>query len=377
MKKLLLLFLTVPALWGCPQPQRAQTGDLDTLYMPSHARGFEIYGSGKSAVIRIKNPWQGARNVDHWVFVSRGGELPPEGFDGVVITSPVKKTACMSSSHVALLDALGRAGTIKAVSGLRYLANESIHKAAAQGKVKDVGYEGNINYEMLVMLHPDVVFMYSVSGEKLPVIDKMRELRVPVVMIGEYLEPSPLGKAEWVVAFGEIMGCRERAEELFRGVSLDYAAAAQLARGAAAKPGVMLNAPWRDTWFVPGDQSYMVRLIRDAGGRYVCEGVDSEQSRAINGETAFMYADKADYWLNINSISSMAELLQLNPNFADIPPVRSGRVWNNTLRATAAGGSDFWESGAVYPNLVLQDLIHILHPDLLPDHEMVYYKPVR
>lgn len=377
MNKLLLLLLSAAFFWGCPsEPARGVEG-LQSIYTPVHADGFEIYACGGGSIIKIKNPWQGARGVDHYVFVARGGESPPEWFEGEVIAAPVSRAACMSSSHVAFMDALGCAENIKAVSGLRYLMNVTVHAAAAAGEVHDVGYEGNIDHETLAVLRPGAMFMYNIAGEKLPVVEKMREMRVPVVMIGDYLESSPLGKAEWIVVFGEMTGRRQRAEEIFGEVCRDYLAAAASTRGVATRPGVMLNAPWRDTWFVPGDQSYMVRLIRDAGGRYVCEGVDSEQSRAINGETAFMYADKADYWLNINSISSMAELLQLNPNFADIPPVRSGRVWNNTLRATAAGGSDFWESGAVYPNLVLQDLIHILHPDLLPDHEMVYYKPVR
>ncbi len=348
---------------------------LEISYMPRFATGFEIYRYGEhSSVLKIENPWQGARGVDNYVFISRKGEAAPRGFDGVTLTAPLRRVGCMSSSHIAFLDAIGRTDVVTAVSGLRYITNPTIQERAGAGEVKDVGYEGNINCELLAMLRPGAVFMYSVAGERLPVMDKMAELGIPVVMIGDYLEADPLGKAEWIVAFGEIFNRREWAERAFGEVSALYTLYRDVVRDVEERPSVMLNAPWRETWFVPGDRSYMVRLLQDAGARYVCEGYDTEQSRAINGETAYIYASQADYWLNPNEASTLSELLQANPKFADIPPVLNGHVYNNRRRSTEAGGSDFWESGAVRPDRVLQDLIGIFHPDKAPGHELFYYE---
>ncbi len=374
MRRLFILLCSGWVLCGCHTGGRPQAAYADTLYMPAHARGFAIYGTEGGSVIEVTNPWQGAQGVNHRVFIPRGDGKTPAGFEGVALPARITRVACMSSSHIAFMEALGAADAVRAVSGIRYITNDTIRARGARGEVRDVGYEGNIDYELLLTLRPDVVLMYSVAGEKLPAIDKMKELGVPVVMIGEYLEPTPLGKAEWAVVFGEMFGCRERGEAIFEAVRRDYEAAQALAAGVTERPGVMLNAPWKDTWFVPGDRSYMVALIRDAGGRYVCEGVDSEQSRAIGAEQSFVYASGADFWLSPNDAGSMADLLRANPGLRTIPPVVKGRVWNNTLRSTPGGGSDFWESGTVYPNLVLRDMIAILHPELLPGHRFTYFR---
>ncbi len=380
MTRLICAALAAVMLCGCGSASRSGFEPGEAIYTPVCAEGFGIYTAGeRSSVIRIKNPWQGAQNVDRWVFISRGGERPPKGFEGEVIAAPVDKVACMSSSHTAFLDALGRIDNVCAVSGLRYITNDSLKNRAGRGLVEDAGYEGNINYEMLAVMRPSAVFMYSVAGERLPVYDKLHEMGVPVITLGEYLEPTPLGKAEWIVAMGEVMDCRERAIEIFDAVREDYLASAESARNTTTRPVVMLNAPWRDTWFVPGDQSYMACLLRDAGAEYACAGagLPGGQSRAINGETAYIYCNRSDFWLNPNDASSLDELRAQNPSFAAVPPVLKGNVWNNNLRSTPGGGSDFWESGAVYPNLILRDLVAILHPETAHGHTFIYYRHLK
>jgi iron complex transport system substrate-binding protein len=106
----------------------------------------------------------------------------------------------------------------------------------------------------------------------------------------------------------------------------------------------------------------MVQLIRDAGGEYLFREIEGADSRPIDIEEAFWAMQQADYWLNTNHYSSLAELVADNPRFVSTPPVRTGRVYNNNARMTPAGGSDFWESAVVRPDIVLRDLIEILHP---------------
>ena len=118
----------------------------------------------------------------------------------------------------------------------------------------------------------------------------------------------------------------------------------------------------------------MVRLLEDAGGNYACRGVDSDQSRPISTETAFVAASQSDFWLSPGTVTSLAELNAMNPRFGSIPPVRNGNVYNNNARTTPEGGSDFWESGSAYPDRTLKDLIHILHPELLPDRTLYYFR---
>ncbi len=361
---------------GCaPQTPKTFSPDvLETLYEPRYAEGFGLYRWGNSAVLHVRKPWQEAKGDGLWYFLAREGEEAPEGFPGERLTVPLERIVAMSSSYVAFLDTLGRDTAVKGVSGGRFLTSPRIRERLERNEVRDVGYEGGLDYEALTALRPDAMLVYGVEGENDAVTDKVKELGVKAMYIGDYLENDPLGRAEWLVVFGELVGEREKAERMFGETARAYEAAKALAAKAGTRPEVMLNAPWRDVWFVPGDRSYMVRLLRDAGAEYVCRGEDTDRSRPIGAEAAYVFASRADFWLNPGSANSLAEVAAGNPNFRQVPAFRTGRVYNNNARQTPMGGSDFWESGVAAPDVVLKDLIRIFHPELLPNHEPYYFK---
>lgn len=361
-------------LAGCGGRQAgAQQGQ--TLYSPSYAAGFEILPtSGASTILSILNPWPGAKNKVQEVFISRQGEKAPDGFNGMVVESSPRRIACMSSSHIAFLDAIGSAGRVVGVSGKEYITNPIVCKAVAEGRAKEIGYDAAANYEVLSSLRPDIIFIYSTSGENTALTSKLSELGLKYVYIGDYLEHSALGKSEWLVAFGELLDCREEAEEIFGEMAERYESLRITALNFSTKPKVMLNAPYRDVWFVPADNSYIVNLITDAGGEYVCKGMGGETSKPISGESAYLYISKADYWINPNSARSLREVVAANPKFAAVGAVKNHKVYNCTARSTAAGGSDFWESGAVRADRVLADFIEILHPENELGLGLYYYQ---
>lgn len=363
-----------------------------TLYAPRYAAGFEIVGAedAASTIIRVRDPWQGAEGIETQLFIARDGERAPEGFDGQVLDGDARRVVCMSSTHVAMLDAVDAVQRIVGVSGIGFIANEWI--AGHRDTVGDVGYDGNIDYELIVALDPDLVLLYGVSGAS-GLEPKLRELGIPFVYIGEYLEESPLGKAEWLVAVAETVGRRAEAERIFPGIAGRYEALAEqvaactasgtsAAGQSGALPRVLLNTPYRDTWFIPSEQSYQVRLIRDAGGDTFTAPGEGNASRPIDMETAILYAEQADVWFISGSVPTLAALKAQLPRFADMTCVSTGNVWNCDRRTTPGGGNDYWESGVVYPDRVLHDLVAILHPELLLDArhpfdaELHYYRRI-
>lgn len=362
-------------LAGCGGSGGKTGGYGEELYSPRYSSGFSVYEAGdSSSVLVVRNPWQGAENVTSELFLSNGGEKAPEDFRGASVSVPLKKVVCLSSSHAAFIDALGLTGAIAGVSGARYISNEKILRGYEEGKVADVGYDSNLNYELLASLKPDLVFIYGVGGENTAVTEKLKELGINVVYIGEYLEETALGKAEWIIPFGELFGLRGEAEEIFGGIAERYERMREMVAGAAEKPKVMLNSPYRDVWFVPGGKSYMAALISDAGGEYIYKGNDSAASMPVSGEAAYLAVSGADIWLNPNQARSIGELAAQNPKFSDIPVVKNGRVYNATKRSTAGGGSDFWESGVVRADRVLEDMIMIMHPGLIAGGELYYFE---
>ena len=306
------------------------------VYTPEYASGFKILGAENAAstLIQITNPWQGANDVTMSYFVTRNGEQAPAGFNGPVIPAGAKQIVCMSSSYVAMLDELGEVNRIVGVSGIDYIANPYI------------------------------------------LADKLKELSIPYLYMGEYLEESPLGKAEWMIVLSELTDKREKGIEIFREIPQRYYALKALTDSVSQRPTVMFNTPWNDSWVMPSTQSYMARLIADAGAEYIYKENSSNSSTPIGLETAYGLIQKADYWINVGSATTLEELKAVNPKFADAKAVNEKTVYNNNLRLTPTGGNDYWESAVVRPDVVLRDLIHIFHPELVSD-SLYYYRRLK
>ena len=218
MKKLLYILLSaiLAAATACHHRSAASLGDFDiSLYAPAYSSGFEIFGAEgmKSTILKTYAPWQGAEGEETQLFIARNGEQAPADFPGQVLDGDARRIVCMSSTYIAMLDALGEPQRVVGVSGIDYISNPYV--ASHKEQIGDVGYDGNMNYERLLSLSPDIVLLFGVSGAS-AMEPKLRELGIPYAYMGEYLEQSPLGKAEWLVAVAEIAGMRERGEEVFR-----------------------------------------------------------------------------------------------------------------------------------------------------------------
>lgn len=370
---LTLLILICSACSGNNASTSAPSGEM--IYTPQYAEGFDISAAGNdsSVLISVKNPWQGA-NQTMQLLLLRGNDAIPAGFKGQVLKGEAKRIVAMSSTHIAMLDAIGEADRVVGVSGLQYINNPKIH---ANGAV-DVGPEGNVDYEKLVALNPDIVLLYGISGAS-PMENKLAELGIPYMYVGEYVEESPLGKAEWLVALAELTGKRTLGINTFSPIAQNYITQKNAALKVAdnERPSVMLNTPYAGNWFFPSSKSYMCRLITDAGGRPALEKDNGSQSITIDMEQAYLLADKADLWLNPGMATSLAEVKALAPKVASLPIASAGKVYNNNKISTPQGGNDFYESAIVHPDIVLRDLITILHPDLSPNTELVYYHPLK
>ena len=363
-----ILLLMVALCVGCSSGEQFDsTLFTQELYSPQYASGFEIRATedGTATLIVCRNPWQGAKDVTQHLLIDPEGRFNSSQSHNLQrIDGPARRIVCMSSSYVAMLSAIGKSEYTVGVSGIDFISDEYVN--SNRDKERDVGYDNNIDYETLLALAPDIVLLYGVNAASAMEV-KLQELGIPYIYIGEYVEPSPLGKAEWVVAIAEIAGCREEGEKFFSEIPTRYNHLKELAASATSKPKVMLNTPYADSWFMPSTQSYMARLIADAAGDYLYDRDTDNTSATIDNEEAYLMAAKADCWLNVGQLRTAEELRSRYPKLADIECVKSGNVYNCTRRLSPAGGNDFWESGVIRPDIILSDLIKIFHPELLDE----------
>jgi iron complex transport system substrate-binding protein len=349
--------------------RRPPAGADTSAVEPRHALGFSIARRGDALLLKVKNPWQYASDVEFEYLLTPAAspDNPRE------IKTPATRVVCMSTTHIAFISALGETSTIKGVSGLRHVSDTLVRAAAARGETLETGYDANLSYETIYSLKPDVLFAYGVAGEFVPIEKKLNEIGIKVVYIGEYLEETPLGKAEWLIAVAAFFGRMKEAAAIFDRIEADYEQVGKSARGCPTKPSVMINLPYKDVWYMPGMKNYMVKFIEDAGAKYVYPQNNRRESVPVSAEKAFALAWKADFWLIGNASASLDEMKAFDSRIAGVPAFKRKKIYNRNLRANGFG-DDFWESGIVKPEVILKDLIKIFHPDLLPEHESYFYR---
>ena len=289
--------------------------------------------------------------------------------DTLWFEKPLERIVCMSSSHVAFLDALGCDSLIVGVSGIGYHTSPQLQERYARGEVFDIGYEAAPDYERLVALRPDLVTTYTVSSAVPPYIVKLNSLGIRVLVLNEHLEQSPLARASYIQLFGALTGRRDKADSLFAQVAGNYnRLRREVAENRSGEPRkVLMNIPYADRWYIPGGENYMARLVRDAGGEVLGAEPGRSESSVISLEKAWELSSGADLWLDVGDCRTVDQLRSQVPLLKDSPLLLPGKVYNNNRRSTPAGGNDFWESGAVRPDLILRDLCSILRgtPDSL------------
>ncbi|MFA6335333.1 MAG: ABC transporter substrate-binding protein [Bacteroidales bacterium] len=362
-KPLLNLLVLILLLNSCKNVAKEEKSALN-IHANEYAKFFILSDSSDKFDFQIVDSWSSSyKNVSSYSVDTKSASF--------------RRVVCMSTSHIAYMTALGLEDKIVGVSGKQYITNEVILNRINNGEILDIGYEGSLNYELLLKLKPDVVFTYGILGENNIYINKIKELGINVIALGDYLEDHPLGKLEYLKLFGRLFNCSNKADSIYNSVKGRYISIKNVASRFADRPKVLLNAPWKDVWYIPGRNSYMSVLINDAGGDPVMSKQGESRSVPYSLEEVYQESMNADYWLNPNNYSSIEELKNSNPLFKNIPSLKSGKIYNNTKRETGQGGSDFWEKGVIEPDVILNDLINIIHPELNSAHELVYYKQLK
>lgn len=377
-----LVILAVLLSWGCVQrsdslsgPDRSEPGeDAYTRY----ASGFRVIKQGSHTLLEVTDPWQQSQDIIFTYVLGPDQEgLPQSLKEFPYIQTPVKRVIALSTTHVAMIEQLGSAESIVGLSGTEFIYNPSVRARIESREVKDVGYGQGLDFESIVGLKPDVLFLYGVEGQVVSTLEKLTDLGIPAVFCGEYLEPHPLGKAEWIRFFSLFFDKEEQSSHFFRQIDSAYSSLTALVSQVSPQPNILTGLPWKDTWYMAGGKSFAARLIEDAGGAYLWKDNPSTQAVPMDLESVYLKAVNADIWINPGAAASLSDILLMDERFGELSVLSEGSVFNNNARISASGGNDYWESGTVRPDLILADLIKVFHPDLMTDHRFVYYRQLK
>jgi iron complex transport system substrate-binding protein len=343
----------------------------------TYAKGFSLTDYGTYRKITVTDPWQKSGEISMDYYLIDREQVIPAGLEGKqLIRIPVRRVICLSTSHIGFLSVLGETSSLIALSGAGFVSDTVVQKAVALRKVVDVGYEQGINYELILSLKPDLIVAYGVGGEVTGFINKLRDLGLNVILNGEYLEDSPLAKAEWIKFFGGFFNKEREASEYFSMIVKNYNGVKEKVKEAKTRPVVLTGLPYKDAWWMAGGHSNLAAMIHDAGADFLWSDNPSRESFVVSLEEVVVRSTKAGYWINCGTVNTIEELIGTDSRFAAFPLVQKRAIFNNNLKVTPGGGNDYWEQGVVRPDLILADLVKIFHPECDSGKVFNFYKKI-
>ena len=367
---------------GSVQEQYSYTEDLftDKAY-PEYANGYTVEYRGTYKVVQVKDPWGRTSKDLTYLLVQEGEEIPSGYQDAEVITIPIDSVITLSTTQLPHLKELNETSSIKGHNGIDLVYDDEYQELADEGKLLEIGsgamsMESQLKVEQMIELDPDVVFCSASNTDEYDNRDKLEEAGLTPAVVSDWMENDPLGRAEWIKFFALFYNKEKTANEVFDRIEENYTTIRDLAESAGTKPTVFSGIDYQGTWYASGGDSYVAKLFADAGADYLYADNNESGSIALDFESVYENAQDADFWMNTGYGNDAADLLSYDSRYSKFMAYQTGNVYNYNARENEYGGNDYWQSGVIKPDVILADLVKIFHPELLPDHELYYYKNI-
>ena len=376
------LLLTLPA--AAEPTTNVLSGSADTYspstdYFPAkvdirHATGFSAEYHKNYKIVRVLNPWKGATETFTYVLTQKGTPQPEGYADAQHIAVPVERFVSLSTTYLPHLEAIGAQESLVGLATASFVYADWIRDRVKSGKTIETGTDGGINREAIVAVEPDLVMTYGSGNPSSDAHPKLMEMGISSAINAEFMEGTPLGRAEWMKFTALFFNREAEVETTYGHIAKRYTELAELGRSVSDRPTVFTNMSWQGLWHASGGKSFIAVLLADAGADYVWKNNPSERSIPLDFESVLERAESADYWINTGIWDSLNDAMASDERYSLFAAFRNKQMYNHIGRINEHGGNDYWESGVAKPHLVLSDLIKIFHPDLLPDHTLYYYR---
>lgn len=378
----LVLLVLVGLIAGCGAPTTVPAecdgaptaAPFDERVTTTQARNLTVRYVDGAAVVTVAQPFPGA--APQTVVLTRCGRpdprLPADLASAPRIATPVRSLFSASSTHLPMLDEVGRLGVVTGVGNATGIVSPAVRAGLADHRIAKFAGGGSVDLEAVLGARPDVVVTGGVDD---PAYTRLTGAGVPVVPDAEWLESTPLGRAEWVKLFGLLTGTEDGAARAFDDLVHSYDATRAQVAGLAPTP-LVVGQLASGTFNVPSGGSYIGALLRDAGGSYPWQSRTESGTLQLSLEEVLTQAGSAPVWItNATTWTTREDALRADPRHGLLAAAApGGRAWTASLAVTPDGGNDYFERGEARPDLVLGDLAAILHPDRFPGHPFVFYR---
>ena len=381
MIKQLLFFSYLLFLCGCKQQKKESLPIEPTAKHVdiSYAKGFSIekYASGLT-ILKILVPWPNAEASFTYALIPKEKEafitLDKNKYDAI-ISVPIENLVVTSTTHIPALEALDELDKLIGFSDTKYISSKAARKRINAGQIKELGVNESLNTEAVLALQPDLVVGFALNGDN-SAYETLKRSQIPVIYNGDWVEETPLGKAEWIKFFAPFFTKETQANNVFSEIEKSYLDAKNIAEAAQTEPTVLSGALYKDVWYLPGGKSWAANFLNDANANYLWKETPESGSLSLSWESVLVKAKNTEYWIGPAQFKSYTEMESSSAHYIQFDAFKNKKVFTFANTVGETGGNLYYELAPQRPDLVLKDLIHILHPGLLPDHELFFFKPL-
>lgn len=323
----------------------------------------------------IANPWKAGTMLHRYILIPKGKEgdktvamLARRRSTGArcttdTVRTPLESNLVFTAPHCQLLTELGCQNAITGVCDKDYINIPDIKsRAQADAKVAhpimDCGSSMQPDIERIIALHPEALLIspFENSGG----YGKLDKLRIPVIETADYMETSPLGRAEWIKLYGLLLGS-SKADSLFSAIEKEYL---QLKAEAAKLPlglSILTERKTGNVWYVPGGKSTMGILLRDAHARYIFADDTHSGSLSMSPEQIIAKGNQVDVWafkyFGGNALTKQ-DLLAEYQGYQALKAFQTGTVYE-----TDTSCEPYFELTSFHPEILLREFIILSHPE--------------
>lgn len=285
----------------------------------------------------------------------------------------------LSTTQLPQLEAIDVIDRLVGLSDPKAALTPKARQRIAEGKIAASGAGASVNVEQVINLAPDLVTTVGVGDPQYDAHPKLLETGIKVTLTADYMEDGALAHAEWVKYLALFVNREAAATRWFDEAATKYETLAGRAKNVSNKPTVMITHDVvRDTWYVPGGRHWFAMLVQDAGANYLWAGQQVTGNIPLRFEQVFDVGSHADVWLLTSGpFQARDQMLAFHPRYSEFDAVKNVRAYNNNLKLDGSGANHYWQTGVSNPHVILADVIKILHPQLVPEHQLTYFRHLR
>lgn len=376
MKKVFFLLFLSFAIVSCKKESFDKTSTSSGENLITYAKGLQIKKYDEVYVMQVIAPWPEAKESFTYV-LAKSPNLVPDSLQKIpFIQIPIQRIIPTSTTHISSIVSLQEEKTVVGFPHLEYISSEKIRSQIELGKIVELAEKESVNFELTLDLSPDLIVAHSIQGNN-PKYDQLQKAGIPLMYNGDWMEQNPLGKAEWIKFFGVLYDKYDKAASDFENVVKEYEKTKALVSEIKQLPTVMSGAIYMDVWYAPQGDSWMAQFIKDAKGKYIWADSQGAGSLSLSFEEVFEKASEADVWIGPGQFSTYKELDLGNRHYQKFKPFLDRKIFSYSTKKGPMGGIVFYEDAPNRPDLILKDLVYILHPEVLKNYQPTFIEALQ